>query len=184
VLALVLAPQLLAQASPAKLDATDLYRRLATVRLDPKQVFTIREGSIEREDLHITLEDGTIGFTQAVDGHVTGALFVGEGQVLLVPPNQTERQSLALFTGAAVLSERFTVAYLRFSDDKLVEELKPALRPTEIATEFLQKYEPVAASLAERDALRCLVALTRQPQPGQFVRARVSGVKLGTFDIL
>src|SRR5258706_2493721 len=132
-----------------RLDAADLYRRLATVHLDAQQVYTIRDGSITREDVHLTFDDGTIAFMKAVDGHVTGALFLGEGQVLVVPPNQTERQSLSLFTGAAVLSERISVAYLRFSDDRLFDDLKPALRPLEngerSANEFLAKYDPVVS---------------------------------------
>ena len=45
-----------------------LYRALRTVGLDPKNVFNIREAAIEREDVHLWLNDGTIAFTRAVDG--------------------------------------------------------------------------------------------------------------------
>ena len=53
------------------------YRALRTVGLDPQNVFKIREANIEREDVHIWLNDGTIAFTKSVDGHITGALFRG-----------------------------------------------------------------------------------------------------------
>jgi len=42
-----------------------------------------------------------------------------------MPPNEVERKSIGLFTGMAILEERFTSAYFRFNDDT-VAELKPA----------------------------------------------------------
>src|SRR5215472_11466353 len=87
-----------------------LYRALRSVGLDPQRVFTIREA------VHLWLNDGTIAFTQAVDGRVTGAYFEGEGEVLVRPPDRMERASLGLFTGAGVLEEKFTSGYLRFND--------------------------------------------------------------------
>jgi len=59
--------------------AAALYA-LRSVGLDPQQVFKIREAVIEREDVHIWLNDGLIAFTQAVDGRVTGAYFEGEAR--------------------------------------------------------------------------------------------------------
>ena len=89
-----------------------LYRALRSVGLDPQRVFTIREAVIDREDVHVWLNDGTIAFTQAVDGRVTGAYFEGEGEVLVRPPDRMERASLGLFTGAGVLEEKI---FLRLS---------------------------------------------------------------------
>jgi hypothetical protein len=73
-----------------------LYRALRNVGLDPQRVFQIREAEINREDVHIWLNDGTIAFTQSVDGKVTGAYFEGEGEVLVRPPDRMERASLGL----------------------------------------------------------------------------------------
>jgi len=115
-----------------------LYRKLRDVGLDPAAVYNVRDAAIQREDLHITLDDGTLAFVRSVDGRVTGAFFEGEGEVLLFPPNQAERGSLALFTGAAVLEEKFTTAYFRFND-QTAEDLKPALRLEEDPQPFLDK---------------------------------------------
>src|SRR5271168_4816901 len=52
-----------------------LYHALRSVGLDPQRVFQVREAAIDREDIHIWLNDGTIAFTHAVDGHITGAYF-------------------------------------------------------------------------------------------------------------
>src|SRR5690348_16316165 len=87
---------------------TALYLQLNHVGLDPGAVYHIRDAGLDREDIHIGLDDGTIAFTHAVDGRITGAMFEGDGEVLLMPPDQAERSSLSLFTGAAVLEEKFT----------------------------------------------------------------------------
>jgi hypothetical protein len=84
-----------AQTQPG--PATALYRQISNLGLDAKQVYNIRDGAIDREDVHISLDDGTIAFTESVNGRITGALFEGEGTVLIVPPNQVERHSLGMF---------------------------------------------------------------------------------------
>ena len=100
-------------AQQAASDATTkpaeaLYLQLRNVGLDPAQTFHIRGASLDRSALHITLEDGDISFTTALNGHITGAFFEGDGELLLRPPSQVERGSIALFTGMAILEERFT----------------------------------------------------------------------------
>src|SRR5215472_16974394 len=119
--------QAIAQTAAPPTRGVALYRELLNPVLDAKDVYKIREVSILREDLHISLSDGTIAFMRDVNGHTTGALFDGDGEVLLVPPNRAERTSLALFTGSAVLEQRFRSAYFRFSDDQLAAELRAGL---------------------------------------------------------
>src|SRR5947209_815069 len=53
--------------------AAGLYSQLRTVGLDANRVFLVREASIDRDQLHITLNDGTIAFTEDVDNRITGA---------------------------------------------------------------------------------------------------------------
>jgi len=170
--------------------ALDLNQRLSNVGLDAKQVFNIRNGSLDLEDLHFSFNDGTIAFTETVNGKVTGALFVGDGELLIVPPSQVERQTLQQFTGAAVLSEQFRIAYFRFSDASVIDRLRPAMRaePGQEAADFIDQNNSTARSLAQPDALRSLIALTRDDTPAnrgkRFLRARISGVNLGAFDVL
>src|SRR5262249_38830561 len=143
------------------------------------------DAEFDREDLHIALKEGTIAFTEAVAGHVTGAFFIGEGEVLLVPPDQAERTSLALFTKAAVLEENFQSAYFRFADDELFKELEPAFRPAEDTGAFLQQWNSLAKNLAEADALRLLLTFTNAADPNEhFLHARISGQNRGTFDVV
>jgi hypothetical protein len=168
-----------------------LYRALRGVGLDPQRVYQIREAEIDREDVHLWLTDGTIGFTQAVDGHVTGAFFEGEGEVLVRPPDRRERASLGLFINAGVLEEKFSSAYLRFNDDT-AQQLEPFLRPPEDAADFVARNDGHARSLAEMDAMRLCISFTSTAAAAandplavrdRLLHVRVAGEHYGVFDI-
>jgi hypothetical protein len=180
-------------------SAEALYLQLRSVGLDKSRVYHIRELTLERAAFHITFDDGTIAFTEDVAGHVTGAFFEGEGEVLLIPSSQAERASMTLFTGAAILEEKFVTGYFRFNDDTFAE-LQPALRPAEDAHEFLTQWDSAARNLAQLDALRLLLSFSNSlPTSGpegtapkkpkspsdddRMLHARLQGRTLGTFDL-
>jgi hypothetical protein len=184
-------------AAPQDHSAEALYAQLRTVGLDKSRVYNIREVSLDRAALHITFDDGTIAFTEDVAGRVTGAFFEGEGEVLLAPPNQSERASMMLFTGAAILEQRFVTAYFRFNDDTFAE-LQPALRAAANPQDFLTQWNSAARNLAEPDALRLLLSFSKYlpstgapadapksdaPDKDRMLHARVQGPDLGTFDL-
>jgi len=169
-----------------------LYRKLQAVGINPQKIFKIREASVNREDVHLWFNDGVIGFLQAVDGHVTGAYFEGDGEVLIRPPDRQERASLGLFTGEGVLEGKFSSAYLRFTDDA-VADLEPYLRPLSDTKEFFDHNDPTARNLAMVDAIRLTISLTSgsptvsagepAPLPDRLLHARVAGDRLGVFDV-
>ena len=180
--------------------AESLYLQLSSVELDPGRVFKVRGASLDRSSIHITLEDGSIAFTKDVLGRITGAFFEGDGEVLLTPPNSVERRSMSLFTGMAILEERFSTAYFRFNDNTAAE-LQPGLRAPEDAEDFVTRWGETARTLAQADAMRSLATLsgtlpiasasTSKDSPGtraidpadRFLHARLQGNKLGVFDI-
>ena len=133
--------------SSAHHSAEALYSQLQSVGLDKSRVYNIREVTLERAAFHITFDDGTIAFTEDVAGHVTGAFFEGEGEVLLIPNDQAERASMMLFTGAAILEEKFVTAYFRFNDDTFTE-LQPALRAAANSQEFGRKIATTSPGLS------------------------------------
>jgi len=169
-----------------------LYRALRTVGLDPQQVYKIREAAIDRQDIHLWMNDGTIAFTQAIDGRITGAFFQGDGEVLVRPPDRMERASLGLFTGQGVLEEHFSSAYLRFNDDT-AKELQPYLRPGDDAAAFVNSNDSNARQLAAMDAMRLAISFTSLAStqaegktarpPDRFLHARVATERLGTIDL-
>jgi hypothetical protein len=175
----------------AKKPGEAFYLKLRSVGLDNSKIYKIREASLDRAQLHISLDDGTIAFTEAVDGHITGAFYQGYGEVLLMPPNQAERASMSLFTGSAILEETFSDAYFRFSDDVLAE-LQPYLRQADDPSGFIALWGSTAHNLAQEDALRLLLSYseclpgtkgpTAEPTD-RMLHAYVQGNKLGAFDV-
>lgn len=184
---------------PSGKPAESLYLQLGEVGLDPSRVYEVRDASLDRSSIHLSLDDGTIAFTKDVMGRITGAFFAGDGEILLEPPNNLERQSMSLFTGMAILEEHFATAYFRFNDD-VFSDLRPGLRDTENKQEFVDQWQTTAQNLATVDAMRLLVSFsTMLPVTGadrgahntgsdvssgdQYFHARLQGTELGIFDI-
>ncbi len=165
-------------------DPLTLYRQLLNPGISVRDVYQIRQVALDREDLHVVLIDGQIGLLQAVDGHVTGAFFEGEGEITLWPPDRAERTSLELFTGAGVLDRKFRTAYLRFSDDKLVEELRGGLRPSPDSEDFIRRWQQPIRNLARGDSLQLLQSLTDSGEAAsRFIHMRLGGTAVGIFDV-
>ena len=195
----VLATTCIAAAEPSDTPAESLYLQLGQVGLDVTRVYEVRDASLDRSAIHISLDDGTIAFTKDVMGRITGAFFEGDGEILLEPPNTLERQSMSLFTGMAILEEHFATAYLRFNDD-VFTQLRPDLRETDNKQEFIDRWQLTAQNLAPVDAMRLLVSFSAMlPVKGtegnlpktesaarlsdQYFHARLQGTKLGIFDV-
>jgi hypothetical protein len=169
-----------------------LYARIRSVGLDPQRVYRVRDASIDRPNLHLDFDDGTLAFTEDVCGRITGAFFEGEGEIRLRPPNRVERGSMALFTGMAILEEQFTSGYLRFNDDTAAV-LQPFLTPAPEGAEFIEEWGDTGRSLAEFDALRLLIDFSHfLPAPGgnepnrkfpPLLHAHLLGKKLGGFEV-
>lgn len=77
----------------------------------------------KRDAATFTLRSGEVYFLPPVEGRVTGAVFVGDGEFSLTPPVEYEKHSLSLFTGEPSITEQFTKLTLRFTD-KTYEEVK------------------------------------------------------------
>jgi hypothetical protein len=181
-------------------SAEALFLQLGSVGLDPSRVFRVRDVSLDRAAFHIALDDGVIGFTSDVAGRVTGAFFEGDGEILLTPPNQVERASMMLQTGAAILEERFATAYFRFNDNTFAE-LQPLLTAMDHAQEFVSRWDGAARNLGQVDALRLFITFARflpavgeaaeQPPSSpelvstddRFLHARLQGQTKGIFDV-
>jgi len=184
--------------SAAEKPAETLYLQLGQIGLDPARVYRVRGASLTRPSIQISLDDGTIAFTQDVMGRITGAFFEGEGEILLTPPNEVERRSMALFTGMAILEERFATAYFRFNDD-VAAELRPGLRESDNKEEFVNQWSTTAKNLAVIDAMRLMLTFSRmlpinggpsdaapgtgESQGDRYLHARLQGGKSGVFDV-
>ncbi|MGB9235728.1 MAG: M1 family aminopeptidase [Terriglobales bacterium] len=172
--------------------AAGLYSRISSVGLDPARVYRVRDAAIDRPSLNLTLEDGTLAFTEDICGRITGAFFIGDGEILLKPPTRTERASLTLFTGMAILEEQFHSAYLRFNDDT-ADLLQPFLAPSQWTSDVFKGWDDASRRLAEYDSLRLFVDFSyflpgsassdaAQKLPS-LLHLHLVGQKLGAFEV-
>jgi len=172
--------------------AADLYTRLRTVPLDEKRVFHVRGAYLDYPNLHFDFEDGTLAFNSDICGRITGAVFEGEGEILLRPSDRVERDSMALYTGMAILDEPVSSAFLRFNDDTAVQ-LLPYLSPLPESSEFVKQWKESGLALTESDGLRLLLDFSRflpssdgAKSPAEFppmLHAHLLGRRLGGFEV-
>lgn len=170
----------------AQPPAREVLESLRKARMDPSQLYRVHDVALYREELRIYLVDGTIAFLQPVEGRVTGAVFIGQGELLLIPPDAVEKASLALFTGVPVLNEKFSSSLFRFTDNTY-EQLRQAIANPETAEriedrDLIETWNPVVRNLHGTHEMRVLMDLLAE-KPVPFLAGRFSGDRLGTFDI-
>ena len=176
-------PVVLAQ---TPLSPRELFEQLNGVSVDPAQIYVLRDVQITRDRANFYFNRGFIGFFTAVTGEVTGAVFIGDGEVLLMPPDPVERQSMAHFTQSPILEEQFTSAYLRFTDHTAQEILARARRPDpddyEQPTGFVEHWNSIVHSLNPEYATRVLMDFLGDRDTPCF-HANLQGVNLGVFEV-
>lgn len=107
------------QNHPSAADSTTLkiYQQLQTLNFDPTQTATIENLVFKKDRAKFVFKKGVIYFSQPIAGKITGAVFLGEGIFEFTPPNEIERYQQRRFLEKDFLSENFSAAYLRFTDD-------------------------------------------------------------------
>jgi len=174
------------QAAPPQMDPT--LAQLLKLRLDKSQIYSVRDIVINRDVLSISLNRGAIAFTEAIDGRVTGAVFIGNGDILAIPPDPVEKKQLFRYTKSALLTEHFETAIFRFTDetweDVLKEYRRHAPEPvdgTEVAAllRWESELQRRGAFLNER-LLSDLIGSKEHP----FFLAQIEGAQLGWFDAI
>ena len=107
--------------TPAGFGAATVWNALSAAAMDPAKSAHAENVDIIRDHVHINLTDGTIQFTQPVNGVVFGAVFHGKGRLQADPPNAQEAQQLRLFTKQDRLNVEFGDATFSFTDGLLDE---------------------------------------------------------------
>src|ERR1700721_4191326 len=83
----------------ASSDPRALYQTLNALRPDGKHVYTVHELHLRRDVVNVRLVEGKLAFFQPIDGHVTGAVFSGRGNILRTPRKRGESHSIAQCLG-------------------------------------------------------------------------------------
>jgi len=108
-------------------NADPTYQQLRNLTLSGEAV-SVSNFDLKRDAGTFHLHSGTVCFVAPVQGKVTGAVFVGDGNFVLDPPAESERQSLKLLTKENEFSESFSQAVLRFTDSTY-EDIKKGGSP-------------------------------------------------------
>jgi hypothetical protein len=167
-------------------DQLELMKQLNGVTLDRAEVYAIRKGRITRDRMTLYFTHGFFAFLTKTGGEVTGAVFSGEGEILMIPPTQVEKRNLAQFTQAPVLEEKFSSVYMRFTD-QTANELKAALRKPdpddpEQPDQFLESWASLPPPDSEISARILEDLLGDRSRPYFF--ARLQGENQGIFEIV
>ena len=123
---------LVALGSPAQTTAAvgpnsdPVYQHLRNIGLGSESV-TVKDFQLKRDAATFHLS-GYVCFVAPVNGKVTGAVFVGDGKMVLDPPIPIERSSLKLLTKSDEFVEQYEHMVLRFTDSTY-EEIKKAGTP-------------------------------------------------------
>jgi Peptidase family M1 domain len=173
-------------APPGEADA--ILTQLSKVRLDKSHIQYIRDITIRRDVLTIAFNRGAIAFLEPINGKVTGAVFIGSGEIVAIPPDPIEKQQVYKFTGTPVLNETFQAAILRFTDNTYEEIRKEISQHAEedVTANDAAQFDSWDMALAARATLlnlRLLIDLL-EPDGKTFFLGELNGDKRGWFDVL
>src|SRR5260370_32418732 len=126
-----IAPALFAQYQGGA-NGKDLYTAVKSFSLGGGSV-KVNAFVLNRDRAQMTFS-GTLYFTTPIEGHVTGAVFIGEGKFsAAIPPSEFEKDNVKRLLGSDIVESDFRTAVLRFSDDTFGQlNLKPGIELTDV----------------------------------------------------
>jgi hypothetical protein len=180
----------------AAAEGADLAPDFRDAGLDPAECYRVHDVQINKDDLHFYFTDGYLIFGKPVNGFRTTAVFTtdveaGDAELLLLPPDRSERRSLATYTGSPNLNEHFSAAVLLFGDDtydNLMKQIHASefnRRRPEMGAVMAEDWNSVVKNLSSSFEARLLLDLLspHQRERGCFIAA-VNGKRLGNFDVI
>jgi hypothetical protein len=180
--------------APALPSGSELVRAIRELKLDPEQCYLVRDFSFTRDDIKLFFNDGYLIFSAPVAGRRVAAIFAGaedpaDGELLLLPPDQRERQSLAKHARTPNLDEHFHAAALTFTDStqqELLEEIRRAGRGQDpiVGQVLAQQWNPVVSALAGSVAQRVALDLMTPGEADGFLFASFDSERLENFDVV
>ena len=110
-------------------NSNAMYQQLRTAGLSGESS-GVKDLVLQRDAAKFTFTSGSFYWLVPVNGKVTGAVFLGEGSIEMVPPGKPEKRSLSFLTKEEALHEDFTSAVFRFTDGTYEEIKKTACSTT------------------------------------------------------
>ena len=168
-------------------DPKEVLDQLQSVKVDASQIYVLRHAQVTRDRVKIFFNRGYVGFFTQAAGEITGAVFIGEGEILLIPPTKVEKESLARFVHSPILEEQFRTAILRFTDQTARELIavgqKPEPDDPERPPDFPEGWNSSPRVFALEDTPRIFEDLLGDSTL-PFFHARLEGNSLKWFDVI
>ncbi len=174
--------------------AKNIDDALSHLSIDPIATFHVRDLQLNRGGVKIYLTDGILAFTKPVAGRVSAAIFTtrgeeaGDAEVLAMPPDRSERASLAANIKTPNLNDHFNSAVFFFSDNTLKECLSQIADPDSSrlepsATEALRpSLDPILTNISPLFDLNLVQSFfDRHRVDDGFFDAAFGGRELGIF---
>jgi hypothetical protein len=175
--------------------AAALAGQLREVEIDPQASYRVRDLRLRKDDLSIYLNDGFLAFSKPVGGRRIFAVYhaseTGDhAEVLVRPPDQGERASLARYTKSPILNEQVKEGVF-ISTDGSTEELlsaaleSPATKPyPDMGLLLGSRMNSVMRNIGSSFQVRMVQDILADDPASGFFYAALSGTVLGNFDIL
>src|SRR5262249_27261191 len=175
-------------ATVVPVEPGDVLDQLANAHIDKNQIHNIRDITIRRDALSIAFNRGLIAFLEPVMGKVTGAVFIGSGEIVAIPPDTIEKQQIYKFTGTPVLNETFQTAIFPFTDktsDEITKEISQHAQ-AETSSDEMAPLGPWDAAVADpaRLFINRLLADFLEPVNSPVFLGELKGDKTGWFDVV
>lgn len=168
-----------------KPNSDPVYQKLrqqAATAEDLPTAYAVNNLTLRREGATFELRSGEVYFLAPVEGRTTGAVFVGDGELSIVPPTEVEKNHLKIFANDATFKEQFTQLVIRFTD-KTFDEIKgsPNASPATARSQagrardlFRDNQQLMRKRLRDNRELRALMDVYSPERPG-FFNAFVEG---------
>ena len=175
----------------------DLLQLLGNTPLDATECYRIREVRLTRDEAQIFFTDGYLIFAKSTGSSGPTAAFFsadaegGDAELLLLPPQRSERRALSDHTGSPNMDEHFTQAAMVFTGDtyrELMEEIKRGetnKKSAEMGVLMADRWSPLIKGLGSNFGLRMAADLLSPAGNRKgFFAAALSGNKLGAFNLV
>jgi len=115
-------PTPIAEEKNPRANSDPIYTQLRAVRLSG-DFASVENIALKRDTATITLKQGELHLLAPVEGRITGAVFIGQGEFQMTPTLPMEQRHLSILTGAQSIEDQFSKMVLRFTDSTY-EEIK------------------------------------------------------------
>lgn len=172
----------------AESSAVGLALYKALVKFDLSGGIAQAENAVLKRDRSEITFNGTFYFELPLEGHIRGAVFIGDGKVRADAPNSiTEKENLRRLLHADIVESTFKTAVLRFSDDT-PEALGLKVAPGGTAPDSAQRLasdfsQRILRETGANISARILVSVLNHESPGVFMAEFDKGSR-GRFDLI